>query len=314
MTNYIIETDKLTKYFGKKTALSEFSLMVERGGVNAIVGSNGAGKSTLFRILLGLQSPSSGSARILGIDCNALTPELRGKIGYVNEEHTLPGWMLVDEVKTMQKALYPDWDEAIFEDVIGHFDVEGDQKVSSLSRGERAGFNLSMALAQNPEILILDEPTLGLDVVAKRAFLEALMFTMSGEFSSQQSTIIYCSHQMDEIERVADNLIVMEQGKLRCSMSPEDFLAEVGFWIVDFDAPGAAFENPAILTQRIIEGQNHIFTFQHSNDFEGVLKAAGACHIHRGSVSLDQAVNAFLTQNHKKSARQKNKETRQKAA
>jgi ABC-2 type transport system ATP-binding protein len=314
MADYIIETDGLTKHFGKKTALSDFSLRVERGGVNAIVGSNGAGKSTLFRILLGLQSPSSGDAKILDVDCKSLSPEARGKIGYVNEEHTLPGWMLVKEVKAMQKALYPDWDEAIFEDVIGHFDVEDDQKVSSLSRGERAGFNLSMALAQNPEILILDEPTLGLDVVAKRAFLEALMFTMSGDFSSHQSTIIYCSHQMDEIERVADNLIIMEQGKLRCNMTPEDFLSEVGFWIVDFDTPRAVFENQAVLKQRVIEGQNHIFTFQHGDDFEEILKSAGATHIHRGSASLDQAVNAFLTQNHKKSTKRKTAKTTQKAA
>ncbi len=303
MTDYIIETKNLTKHFGVKTALSNLSLSIEKGGVNAIVGSNGAGKSTLFRILLGLQSSTSGTARILGGDCSDLSPIQRGKIGYVNEEHTLPGWMLVQEVKAMQQDLYPDWDEAIYEDVIGHFDVMPDQKVSSLSRGERAGFNLSMALAQKPEILILDEPTLGLDVVAKRAFLEALMFTTTGEFSDHISTIIYCSHQMDEIERVADNLIIMEQGRLRCNMSPDDFLAEVGFWIVDFDAPRAMFEHPNILTQRVIEGQNHIFTFEDAGEFERALKEAGATNIHRGSASLDQAVNAFLTQNHKKSSK-----------
>ncbi len=137
-----------------------------------------------------------------------MTPAIRGRVGYVNEEHSLPGWMRAEAVVAMQKSFYPNWNQRIYDKVIAWFDVDPSQKVSGLSRGERAGLNLSMALAQRPEVLILDEPTLGLDVVARQSFLEAMMFTEH----SDKTTMIYCSHHMDEIERVADRLIILEKG------------------------------------------------------------------------------------------------------
>ena len=146
-------------------------------------------------------------------DSQQLTPEIRGRIGFVNEEHTLPGWMRVSQVTAMQRHQYPRWNQHAFDSVIGHYHVLPEQKVGQLSRGERAGFNLALALAQAPELLVLDEPTLGLDVVAKRAFLESLLHGNAAE----EVTVIYCSHQMEEIERVADNLIILERGRLETS-------------------------------------------------------------------------------------------------
>lgn len=297
MTEMVIQTRALSKHFGRKWALAEFSLSVEQGGIHAVVGSNGAGKSTLFRILLGLQSPTRGQATILGHDCQSLTPEVRGRIGYVNEEHTLPGWMTVKDVKSMQKSIYPLWDEDVYRKVADHFDVAGKQQVAALSRGERAGFNLAMALAQKPEILILDEPTLGLDIVAKRAFLESLLFSASGDMGGQ-STIIYCSHQMDEVERVADRLIIMERGRLRIHASPEEFLTRVSCWTAVATQLDGPLVHPAILSQRLIDDQIHLYVFDNSQNFDKELQLAGARSIHRGTVSLDQAVNAFLAKNH----------------
>jgi len=299
MSDLIIETEALSKYFGNKSALKDCTLSIERGGVTAIVGSNGAGKSTLFRLLLGLLTPSSGKAHILGQSCQSLSPETRGKIGYVNEEHTLPTWMTVGEVEAMQKAIYPNWNQAIYHEVVSHFDVQAGQKVGSLSRGERAGFNLSMALAQSPEVLILDEPTLGLDVVAKQAFLESLMFSAADNLNRRRSTTIYCSHQMDEIERVADQLLILESGRLENQSSPEEFLGKVSFWMADFARKDiGVIGHQSILSQRVIDGQHHIFCFEQDDGFANVLRDLGATHTHRSPVSLDQAVNAFLTRNH----------------
>ncbi len=175
MHPYVIETDKLCLHYGKKTALDKLTLRIPRGGIHAFIGANGAGKSSLFRLLLGFEIPSSGSARILGQDSTALTPAVRARIGFVNEEHTLPPWMRVDEVTALQRSQYPQWSEERYQAVLRNFNVLPSQKVAQLSRGERAGVNLALALAQCPELLILDEPTLGLDVVAKRVFLGALM-------------------------------------------------------------------------------------------------------------------------------------------
>lgn len=297
MNDYIIESKGLTKCFGKKTALYDFNIAVPRGGIHAFIGANGAGKSTFFRLLLGLEAPTEGSCTVLGVDSQALTPALRGKIGYVNEEHTLPTWMTAQQVTQMQMNLYPQWQQAIYDNVIANFDVQPDQKVSELSRGERAGLNLSMALAQSPEILILDEPTLGLDVVAKQAFLEALMHT---EMDSN-ITIIYCSHQMEEIERVADNLIIVEAGEVKYMANPEDFVERITYWICDIDGPIDAIESlSCVLSVKFIEDQYHIVTVdQEQRHFKEYLTSQGAMSTHVAPISLDKAISAVLAQNHR---------------
>src|SRR5688572_3514840 len=291
----VIETDALSKRYGRKLALDHLDLRVPRGRIHAVVGANGAGKSTLFRILLGFLPPTAGSASILGRDSQDLTPEDRGRIGFVNEEHTLPGWMRVAAVTEMHRRQYPRWNEAAFRGVLGHYHVLPDQKVGQLSRGERAGFNLALALAQGPELLVLDEPTLGLDVVAKRAFLESLLYSNSAD----DCTVIYCSHQMEEIERVADNLIILERGRLVNMSAPEDFCELVQHWVADvpFKGPEPATV-PGLLELQRLDGLHHYLVLDQDENFEHFLRASGARSVQSMPVSLDRAVNGFLAKNH----------------
>src|SRR6478735_11277989 len=135
MSDYVIETRKLSKRYGRKLALDHLDLQVPRGRIHAIVGANGAGKSTLFRIVLGFLAPTAGEARILGTDSQKLGTEERGRIGFVNEEHTLPTWMRVDAVTAMQRRQYPRWNEDAFQQVLGHYHVLPEQKIAQLSRG-----------------------------------------------------------------------------------------------------------------------------------------------------------------------------------
>ena len=291
----IIETCALTKRYGHKLALDHLNLTIPRGRIHAIVGANGAGKSTLFRILLGFLAPSSGQARILGRDSQRLTPDDRSRIGFVNEEHTLPGWMRVAQVTAMQCRQYRRWNQAAFDEVIGHYHVLPEQKVAQLSRGERAGFNLALALAQRPELLVLDEPTLGLDVVAKRAFLESLMYSNVAD----DCTVIYCSHQMEEIERVADNLIILERGQLKNMSAPDEFCARVTHWVADVPFKGPDPKTvPGLLEMQRLDGLHHYLVLDQDADFERFLRASGARSVQSMPVGLDRAVNAFLAKNH----------------
>lgn len=294
-SEHVIETDGLSRRYGGKLALDRLDLRIPRGRIHAIVGANGAGKSTLFRILLGFLAPSDGEARILGRDSRRLTPEDRGRIGFVNEEHTLPGWMRVSAIADMQRRAYPRWNARAYDEVIGHYRVLPEQKVGQLSRGERAGFNLALALAQSPELLILDEPTLGLDVVAKRAFLESLMYSNAAD----DCTVIYCSHQMEEIERVADNLIILELGRLMHMSAPEEFCARVSHWVADipFKGPEPA-TIPGLLERQRLDGLHHYLVLDQDAAFAEFLRGAGARSIQSMPVSLDRAVNAFLAKNH----------------
>lgn len=294
-SRYVIETEDLTLRYGRKQALKSLDLRIPQGRIHAIVGANGAGKTSLFRILLGFQSQTSGSARILGRDCGTLTEHDRARIGFVNEEHSLPAWLRVHEVVAMQRRLYPQWNEARFRSIVEHFTVGAEQRIRELSRGERAGVNLAMAMALEPELLILDEPTLGLDVVAKRAFLEAVLTSVE----DADCTIIYCSHQMEEIERLADNLIVMERGELVHMSPPDAFCERVSLWVAEFPflASGAEFL-PGVLQVDRIDGLFHFIVLDQDDQFGKQLEAKGARRTLRGAVGLDRAVNAFLTRNH----------------
>jgi len=292
---YVIETDRLDLCYGRKKALSQLSLRIPRGRIHAIVGANGAGKSSLFRILLGVQSPNAGRATILGHDCTTLTEHERARIGFVNEEHSLPAWLRVDELVAMQRRLYPKWDERRYRSIVDHFHVLPEQRIAGLSRGERAGVNLAMALAQSPELLILDEPTLGLDVVAKRAFLEAVLNSVD----ESATTIIYCSHQMDEIERLADNLIILERGELKHMSPPDEFCERVTLWVAEFafvpPEPGVL---PGVLQVQRIDGLFHYLVLDQDAGFGATLETHGARRQYHGDVNLDRAVNAFLARNH----------------
>jgi ABC-2 type transport system ATP-binding protein len=295
MTDIVIEAKNLTKRYAQKTALNDLSIKIHKGGVHTFIGPNGAGKSTFFRMLLGFVSPTLGSCHILGHDCQHLTPAARGRIGFVNEEHTLPPWLTVQQVAQIQQRLYANWDEAIYREVLGNFDVRSEQKISTLSKGERAGVTLSMAFAQKPELLILDEPTVGLDVVARKKFLEALLFTEA----EQGCTMIYCSHQMEEVERVSDNLIILEKGRIKLVSSPDKFCDRVSAWNCDFPKGRPEKDNiPGLLQIKTIEDSFQLIVLDQAADFNKELQKRGAQNCFPSTVGLDNAVNAFLNHHH----------------
>ena len=294
VSDFAIETRGLTRLHGRKRAIDSLDLALPRGGIHAIVGANGAGKTTLFRILLGFLSPHSGEAFVLGRPSATLTAEDRRRIGFVNEEHSMASWVTVAAVLEMQRRLYADrWDARAFDNVIASFDLSPTQRIGQLSRGERAGFNLALALGQAPELLILDEPTLGLDVVARRRVLDALI----DGADSDDRTVIYCSHQIEEVERLADTLIVLERGTLRNFSAPDDFCARISQWIADvpFKGPDAI---PGLLQHRKIDGVHHYTMLDADSGFADFLRGHGAKTIQTMPVPLDRAVDAYLTRNH----------------
>jgi ABC-2 type transport system ATP-binding protein len=300
MSDYAIDTKDLCLSYQHKPALDHLTLRLPRGGIHAFVGANGAGKSSLFRVLLGFEPATTGSARILGHDCHRLTPALRARIGFVNEEHTLPAWMRVRDLVAMQRRQYPRWNDARYDEVVGHFDVDPGQRIGGLSRGERAGLNLGVALAQGPDLLILDEPTLGLDVVAKRAFLEAMLQVA---LTDAGNTVVYCSHQMDEIERVADNLVILERGRMRYMSGPDDFCDRIRMWVAAFPARVPEIRQlPGVLQVQVIDHLTHVVVFDQDDKFGARLKLLGAQSVQAMPLGLDRAVNAFLAHGHARPA------------
>ena len=175
MTEIVLETKGLTKYYGGTLAVDHMDLEIPRGCICGFVGRNGAGKTTAIKLMLGLLNPTAGSSRLLGCDSSALTPAIRQRIGYVTEGHRLFRWMTIGGLEKFQRAFFPkQWGDKFFADMIEYFELSKKQKIKYLSNGQRAQVSLALALAPNPELLIMDDPTLGLDAAIRRQFLEVV--------------------------------------------------------------------------------------------------------------------------------------------
>jgi ABC-2 type transport system ATP-binding protein len=232
MTEIVLETMGLTKYYGGRLAVDHLDLKVPRGCICGFLGRNGAGKTTAIKMLLGLLEPTAGSARVLGCDATALTPSVRQRIGYVTEGHRLFRWMSIGRLEAFQKAFYPkQWDGRFFAEMIEYFGLSTKQKIKDLSNGQRAQVSLALALAPNPELLIMDDPTLGLDAAIRRQFLEGMIELIT----RQGRTVFFSSHILGDVERVADRLVVIDKGVLRADCSLEQFRTSVRKVVLHFD-------------------------------------------------------------------------------
>jgi ABC-2 type transport system ATP-binding protein len=206
----VISVSDLTRRFGARAALSSVNLMIPRGGVYGLVGANGAGKTTLIRHLLGLLRAEKGSVQVFGRDPVADPVGVLSRIGYLSEENDLPGWMRVDELMRYSRAFFPGWDDAYAGELRTMFALDPAAKIKTLSKGQKARAGLVVALAYRPELLVLDEPSSGLDPIVRRDILGAVLRTIAEE----GRTVLFSSHLLEEVEEVADHVTMLRQGKI----------------------------------------------------------------------------------------------------
>ena len=221
MSESLIDVSGLTRRFGSRTVLDSVSLSMPRGAVYGLVGANGAGKTTLIKHILGLLRAESGSVRVFGLDPVADPVGVLSRIGYLSEENDLPGWMRVEELIRYSRAFYPEWDDAYAEELRQTFALDPTARVKSLSRGQKARLGLLVALAYRPELLVLDEPSSGLDPIVRRDILGAVIRTIADE----GRTVLFSSHLLEEVERVADHVTMISQGRIALS-APLDAIRE----------------------------------------------------------------------------------------
>ena len=210
MNESIISVSDLTRRFGDKDALSSVTLSLPRGAVYGLVGANGAGKTTLIKHMLGLLRADSGSVRVFGRDPVADPVGVLSRIGYLSEENDLPGWMRVDELIRYSRAFYPAWDDGYAEELRQTFALDPAEKIKNLSKGQKARAGLLVALAYRPELLVLDEPSSGLDPIVRRDILGAVIRTIADE----GRTVLFSSHLLQEVEQVADHVTMISHGRI----------------------------------------------------------------------------------------------------
>lgn len=210
MSDGVIEVQGLSRSFGKSLVLDQISLDVQPGYVYGLVGANGAGKTTLMKHLLGLLRAKQGTVRVFGKDPVKNPVEVLGKIGYLSEERDLPEWMRIDELLSYTKAYYPGWDSAYAQQLVNEFGLNPSKKVKQLSKGMRAQAGLIAAVAHHPALLLLDEPSTGLDAVVRKDILSAIVRTVA----DAGRTAIFSSHLLDEVELMSDYLFMIDRGRL----------------------------------------------------------------------------------------------------
>jgi ABC-2 type transport system ATP-binding protein len=224
MTEFIIETNGLTKSFKGQPALRGLDLRVPAGSIFGFLGRNGAGKTTTIKTLMGLLHSDGGSARVFGIpvaDADR-SIEIRRRIGFVTEDKELYPYMTVEQMIAFTRPFFPRWRDDLAQRYLKMFDLPAKKKIPDLSKGMRSKLMLVLAISRGAELLILDEPTDGLDPAA----IEDVLRELIGLASSEGTTMFFSSHQLSEVELIADHIGIIDKGKMVVSGSLDDMKAQ----------------------------------------------------------------------------------------
>jgi len=226
-----ISTDNLSKAFRRTEAVNALDLDVPEGSIYALIGPNGAGKTTTIKLLMNILRASSGSAEVLGVDSRRLSPREFARIGYVSENQEMPEWMTVECLLRYLQPFYPEWDDALADDLVRQFELPRDRKLRHLSRGMRMKAALASSLAYRPELVVLDEPFTGLDALVRDEFTKSLLERAEG------TTILISSHDLAEIESFASHVGYIEEGRLEFTEEMATLAGRFRQVEITFEAP-----------------------------------------------------------------------------
>jgi len=258
-----LELRRIKKRYGDLSVLKELEMHVEEGEVYGFLGRNGAGKSTALRIIMSITRADEGDIRFFGRSITPNDPAPRQQIGYVAQEQHFYGWMTAPRLGQFVSGFYPTWDESEFRRLLHVLEVPTDRKIHGFSGGMNTKLALCLALATKPKMLLLDEPTAGMDAVARREFIDIVR---DGAVRSQRTTLI-SSHLIDEVEMAADRVGILDDGVMRFEGSLQTLQQSVKRFIQTESDPDVPNELPVpgakILSDRTDQGFRKV-TVQHA--------------------------------------------------
>ncbi|MFH1023726.1 MAG: ABC transporter ATP-binding protein [Planctomycetota bacterium] len=275
MEEFVIEMKGLTKVFpGDVVAVNALDMAIPRGTVYGFIGRNGAGKTTALRLLMGLLRPSAGRTEILGQELISAPREHRARVAYVSQEQQIHAWMTLAELCAYVGHFYPTWDQSYAERLAGRFGVAMDRQTGLLSGGERRKAAILLALAARPDVLVMDEPAAGLDPIARRELIDALVETLN---EGNGRTVLFSTHIISDLERVADHVGIMDKGRLVTSSPLADLQTSTKRVQMIFpgDRVPEGFALPGAIRS---ETSGPVYTAVVRQADESALAAAGAGH------------------------------------
>ena len=289
MSEYAIEVSNLHKRFGRKEVLKGLDLCVPKGSIYGLLGRNGEGKTTAIKAMLGLLKFDGGQCRVLGMDSARDGVEIRAWVGYMAENQVMYDWMTIRETCEWVAAFYPTWDPALSRELLGRFELDDSAKVGSLSKGQTSKLALMLALAHRPQVVILDDPTLGLDPVARKDFLREII----GQLQDRKITVLFSSHLLYEIDPICDHVAILDGGRIVRAGPTESLRREVKRFVVTIPREHDAVSVPGLLDAEV---ENHSAALV-TEDWESakeVLTAACASPVEMEDLNLDEIFEAYV--------------------
>jgi ABC-2 type transport system ATP-binding protein len=296
MQQTVVDIRELSRAFGQKNALDSVSFSASVGLVYGLVGANGAGKTTMIRHLLGLLRAEAGSVRVFGLDPVRDPVGVLSRVGYLSEDRELPEWMRIDELMRYTQAFHPTWDAAYAQDLLDTFGLEPAKRIKDLSKGMRAQAGLIAAVAHRPELLILDEPSSGLDAVVRRDILDAIVRTVADD----GRTVIFSSHLLEEVERMSDHVTMLHQGRVTLSGPLDDARRGYRRSRVHFDRHHD--QVPAVNGALAMEGGGRTWSVVHDTpleDFRAAVGSLGGEVVETRDATLEEIFLARAGRNHR---------------
>ena len=255
----VIEVENLSHRYGKHVIYEGLNFTVPLGGVFGLLGKNGVGKTTLIKILMGFLRPVSGMCRVLGEDSHNLSPETRRKIGLLFEGHLAYEFMSITQIEKFYSAHYPAWNRDLYYDLVGRLDLPFNHLIKNMSCGQRSQVVLGLIFAQSPQLMILDDYSMGLDAGYRRLFLDYL----SDYVRDSTKTVFVTSHIVQDLEKLVDEVIFLDRGGKIFQSSLNEFMA--GFHQFQFRRNGSAdrLSKDDVITNFDIRGNGvSVYSFQ----------------------------------------------------
>lgn len=257
MSTNAIEVSNLRKRYGKKEVLRGINLAIPRGSLFGLLGRNGEGKTTTIKALLGLLKYDDGTINVLDMDPRRDAVKIRARVGYMAENQAMYDWMTIREIRRWVASFYPLWNDAFACELQKRFRLEDAAKVGTLSKGQSSKLALMLALGHKPELVILDDPTLGLDPVARKEFLREII----GLLQQWNATVLFSSHLLYEIDPICDHVAILDEGRIVRASATDALRERIKRLIVPVpgavnaelirthpveDPPGRASDGPAV--------------------------------------------------------------------
>ena len=273
--NYVIQCINLTHYYGKKLVYENLNINGAEGRILGLLGKNGAGKSTTINILNGFLEPRSGQCLIYGENTQHLSPATKRRIGYLIEGHVQYSFMNVRQIEKFYSGFYPNWKRDAYFNLINKLKITPHQKISTMSCGQRAQVALGLILAQDPDLLILDDFSLGLDPGYRRLFIDY----MREYAKAEKKTVFLTSHIIQDMERLIDDILIMDYNRVLVQSPVRDFTTRFKEFTFELDRDDIELkDHPLAVNVEHLRNHYEFYTYGNENEVRQLLENLGIAY------------------------------------